>query len=476
MAKLELHKNHKLFLAITGLVLVGSAVASYFVWKECQQLEEEAIGMEEQVQVAKAKIMRIDDLEEQVIILRENVKEYVRILPSDAEFTELFKQLSDFASSIGIRLSNLNPKQERRQARSTKAFEQVSYSLKFEATYFQTLQFINRLENYERFVSFASIKVRAGNYDPLEHAPDFQPLHSCDVQLVTYVYVGGAESSREVQIAGYDRKRAFLAEQIAEARHDLHLEKFQLLAEGVRRDPMVDPRRRVEEGGGSGGDEGAIDAQRALIAEARDIVAQCDALFGMMKDAASVMREMELRVEGWNALTELQAKLDVVMAKNEISDPKVKREFETAILPEVARLRKQFGSEDMGGEDRDRIRIKKTLEQMREAFRTHDYEAVARAYEVISMVVNNATDPELVACQSEMEQLYLNATTAVAFEQVKIDVSGLVVYPDSADSVAIINGVVYREGEAITDEMFLVDIGEDHLLFEFRGVLLTYDL
>ena len=48
-------------------------------------------------------------------------------------------------------------------------------------------------------------------------------------------------------------------------------------------------------------------------------------------------------------------------------------------------------------------------------------------------------------------------------------------YP-AEESVAIINGVVYRQGEAVTDELYLVEIFEDRLVFDFRGILLTYDL
>ena len=43
------------------------------------------------------------------------------------------------------------------------------------------------------------------------------------------------------------------------------------------------------------------------------------------------------------------------------------------------------------------------------------------------------------------------------------------------ESVAIVNDIVYREGEAIADDLFLMKIGEDHLVFEYRGVPLTFD-
>jgi hypothetical protein len=64
--------------------------------------------------------------------------------------------------------------------------------------------------------------------------------------------------------------------------------------------------------------------------------------------------------------------------------------------------------------------------------------------------------------------------------EMNITVTGLVRYEEEGEredreSVAIVNNIVYREGEAIADDLFLLEIGEDHLVFEYRGIPLTFD-
>ena len=106
--------------------------------------------------------------------------------------------------------------------------------------------------------------------------------------------------SQGVQIPAHDRKRAQLAEQIQEARHDLALDRFQLLSDGVRRDPMVDPRPRISVENTQGAD---LADQRATLDEITGQIEECHALFDLMESAGSVMREMELRVEAIGLLT-----------------------------------------------------------------------------------------------------------------------------------------------------------------------------
>ena len=105
-------------------------------------------------------------------------------------------------------------------------------------------------------------------------------------------------------------------------------------------------------------------------------------------------------------------------------------------------------------------------------------EDVVDTFDMVSALSGGSTNPEIAAIQAEMEAMYLVATTALDFMELELEVTGLVRYPPSTgerESVAIVNKMVYREGEAVADDLFLMEIGEDHLVFEFRGVPLTYD-
>jgi Tfp pilus assembly protein PilO len=464
-----LHRNHKWFLAFSGLVLVGSGVGAYFTWEKCERLDEEGSVLEGEIGGARSKMASIEALERDVIILRENVQEYVRILPSAAEVNDFYRTLNNFANESGVRITQLDPQPKRGRVQSSKVFDSAEYRLKFRSTFSEFLQFVSKLENHERFVSIAEIKVKAGDADEEEQ---LDISHAIDLSVVTYVYMGN-DVGPGVQIAGYERKRANLIEQIAEARHDMALERFQLLANTVRRDPFVDPRMRVTAEVIEGVD---LDEQRALLEQLIAQIEENDALFDLMTRAPNVMREMELRVEGLNLMAEIQAKVDDAVARGLISEPSLRREFERRVLPELARMRKRAGPEELDQPDQDRVRIEQALAQMERAFQDADYDGCVKAYEVVASLGGvTSSDPELVALQGRMENLYLAAATALDFEALELQVSGLVQYP-AFESVAIVNDIVYREGEALDQDLFLMEIHEDHLVFEFRGVSLIYDL
>jgi Tfp pilus assembly protein PilO len=464
-----------MFLLVAGLIFAGSAVGSWFIWKECKELDDEQQALADQVSAAKQRIAQIDDLEDKVIVLRENVEGYVRILPSDAEVNDFYRTLSAFSKDAGISITDVKSTPNRSRLTSSAVFDRAEYKLKLSATYAQFLQFIARLENHERFVSIAEMKIQAG--DPSESKDkknDTELLHTIDLTLVTYVYLGD-DVGKGVPIPAYERKKEKLADQIQEARQELALERFTLLSASGRRDPFVDPRKR----GGKGAGEGAgPEDQRATVTKILDRIDECNKLLDLMVGAGSVIREMELKVQALNLVAELATQVDDVNANGGMTDPAVKRDWDKRVVPEFAKLRARVGEDvtESSPTSAARLRMSQALMAMEQHWEAGDYPACVKDYELVkSLGGTESADPELVQMQSRMESLYLSAQTAVEFARKKIDVTGLVVEP-GAESIAIINHTVYRTGDAIEDDLILLEIHEDHLKFEFKGVPLVYDL
>ena len=472
--KLELHRHHKLFLAAAGIVFAGSAAGSWFVWKECERLDEEAQTLADQVAAAKQRIAGIDDLEDKVIVLRENVEGYVRVLPSDAEVNNFYRTLDSFSRDAGAYITDLKPQANRTKLVTSAVFDKAEYKLKIKASFAQFLQFIGRLENHERFVSIAELKIQAGDVKEREDRPDGELLHSIDLNLVTYVYLGD-DVGKGVTIPAYERKKEKLADQIAEAKQELALERFQLLSAAGRRDPFVDPRTRGGKGTGAG--SGPEDL-RATVTKVISRIEECNKLLDLMQGAGSVIREMELKVQAINLLAELQTQVDDVNAKGGIGDAGLRREWEKRVIPEVAKLRARVGDGEAGSTPTStaRLRMQQALVAMEQHYEAGDYAACVKDFELVkSLGGGESADPEIVQMQSRMEGLYLAAQTAVEFSRKKIDVTGHIV-ERGAESVVIINHTVYRIGDAIEDDLILLEIHEDHLRFEFKGVALVYDL
>jgi len=472
--KLELHRQHKFFLLIAAVVFLGAGVGSWFIWKECQQLDEEAQTLADQVVAAKQRISGIDDLEDKVIVLRENVESYVRVLPSDTEVNDFYRTLNDFSRDAGVEILDLKPQPNRTKLQSSAVFDKAEYKLKINCTYAQLLQFVGRLENHERFISFAEIKVQAGDASDKEQKGNTELRHTTNLTLVTYVYLGD-DVGKGVPIPAYDRKKEKLADQIAEARQELALERFPLLSASGRRDPFVDPRTKAGKGGGKG--QGPED-QRATFTKVSDRIQECNKLLDVMADAGSVIREMELKVQAINMLAEIQTQVDDVNARGGLTDAGLKRDWEKRVLPELAKLRGRVGEGEPGSTPTStaRLRMQQALVAMEQHYEAGDYVACVKDFELVkSLGGGESADPEIVQMQSRMEQLYLAAQTAVEFGRKKIEVTGLVV-ETGAESVAIINHNVYRAGDALEDDLILLEIHEDHLKFEFKGVALVYDL
>jgi Tfp pilus assembly protein PilO len=469
--KLDLHRHHKMFLAGALLCTAGAGTGSWFIWKQCNDLEDQAQALAEQVTAAKQRIAGIDDLEDQVIVLRENVENYVQVLPSEAEVNEFYRKLEDFRKFAGVTILDLKPQPQRTKLTSSAVFDRAEYRMKFTGTYAQFLQFISRLENYQRFVSISEVKIAAADRDRRDKS-DAEPVHSVDLTLVTYVYLGD-DVGKGVSIPAYELKKEKLADQIQDANRQLALERFQLLSASGRRDPFVDPRMRGKAGAGQG-----IEDQRGLLNKVIARIEECNKLLELMNTANSVIREMEYKVQAINMVAEIQTQVDDVGARGGLGDAQVKREWDKRVLPELAKLRSRIGEDDTNATTTStaRLRMKQALVAMEQHYESGDYAGCVKDFELVkSLQIADIADPEMIRDQSRMEDLYRAAQTAVEFARKKLVVSGLVVEP-GAESVAIINHTVYRAGDALEDDLILTEIHEDHLKFEFKGVALVYDL
>ncbi len=471
-SKFELHRHHKIFLIVAGVIFAGAATGSWFTWKSCQELEENAQTLNDQVSGAKARIATIEDLEKSVIVLRENVQTYVRVLPSDAEVEVFINKIEDFRRDSGVEITEVRKQPTRTKLASSAVFERQEYRVGCTGTYLQFLQFISRLENYERFISLATIRITAGQANERDKNPTAEILHKFDMTVVTYVYTG-EDMGKGVTIAGYERKRDGLAEQILEAKNGLALEKFNLVSEASRRDPFVDPRPRKGKNGQGNGT--GVEEQRATVSKLIARIQECSQLFDLMDGADSVMRAMELKVQALSMLGEIQGQIDDVNAHSLIADAALKKDWERKVMPDLMKLRARAGDSAQPLEQ-ERLRVQQTLSRMEQTYEAGNYEECVKAYDTIrSLNGLQSADPELVQMQQKMEQFWTAAQTAVKFKKKKLEVNGLVVYPGK-DSVAIVNHVVYRSGETIEDDLVLLEIHEDHLVFEFEGVPLNYDL
>ena len=102
-------ERKKIFVILGGsavLVLVFAAVA-YFEYGRVKKIRTEMQGVEGQIAAAETKRQKIPKLEKDVIVLRENLAEYVKILPDDREVNDVLTRINQFAEMTGVVVTTL---------------------------------------------------------------------------------------------------------------------------------------------------------------------------------------------------------------------------------------------------------------------------------------------------------------------------------------------------------------------------------
>ena len=92
-----------LICAVTTVLALGGF--GYFTWVDMDHMEEldqASASLDAKIRKADGEIRNIPALEDRVLILREQVKEYVTILPDDAEIHAFVDQLTRFETESGV--------------------------------------------------------------------------------------------------------------------------------------------------------------------------------------------------------------------------------------------------------------------------------------------------------------------------------------------------------------------------------------
>src|SRR5262249_48221849 len=123
---------------IAGLVVLCAVVTGafgFFAWRDAatvSQTRDEIAGLQTQIEAAARKKGAIPGLEREVIVLRENVDQYVKILPDNREINDFVNKINAFADQSEVVVTKLDDVDRKRNSRPNKgkeAFEKVEYKL-----------------------------------------------------------------------------------------------------------------------------------------------------------------------------------------------------------------------------------------------------------------------------------------------------------------------------------------------------------
>jgi Tfp pilus assembly protein PilO len=467
---------------ILRFVVAGGVVAcglfgwlGWCDWDERNVTLEKSRSAQELLDRTEMQIREIPKLEERVILLRETVKECVRILPDEREINSFVDQLTQFTSKAGVRVSKLDDedlkaRNGRNKKGATAAFDRVVYKVSLEGTCEQLLRFMDLFENHERFVRIGSLKIEHRSTS-LQNVDPLTVPHQIDLDLETYVYNAKVKSKDTIEIPQEPAK----LEKLRAAGH-VESENILTVAEyhhdpSDRRDLFYDPRM--------------VGAAK-LKATAAEREAKEKVLTDLAERIRKIAKDATAEAAITNAVRKAQARekvtKDLVAIGVEISHEKEQPIFATGMLKD--RFKKEVDvpfQKLMEGRDAPTVsavalqQVEDHVNRMDAALGERRYDDVVTLYREVSTMKAAAKDQ--AACKVLFERadgIHRIARTNLDFNAVPLRFGGCVCYRDDpAHAVVIINDMPYSPGDAINGEIIVRRISPGEVTFEYRGLTLT---
>jgi Tfp pilus assembly protein PilO len=460
MANLSENKLILIF-ALSGVVLSGLAFGGvYWARGKIDEEKNSIENLETKIKKAAAKKARIPKDEEAVIVLRENLREYVKILPEAAELNDFARTVTSFVKSSGIALKTLTPG---KGGKSKGVFSKYTYKMNFTGNLWQFMKFMNAFESYKRFVRVTSFRLTAGKRGK-GVIGDIN--HGYSMTIETFVYNKKA-GKKPVPIPDYSKKKSRLREKIFKERASINIDEYVFKGKRSRRDIFVDPRPDVlgVEGAGAVGRLPRKE-QEEILKDLLGQVAHIRELKRRARETKVVLERFEFSRKASKMLIKVKEKILEVQEKELLTDQSISYRFQREVRDAIDAMEKK-GKEKAVGLRMDELNtIRRYLEDALIDGRLDD--AVDKFSEVEQHLIFPTQDPRR-GVAGRIRTLYKKARVGQEFSRIKLEITGTIVIGKGL-STAIVNGKTFQEGDPIDADLFLKKVGEEWCEFLFKGV------
>lgn len=455
-----------------GICLVAGG-GVYYAQGLIEEVEAQVKTKRDSIAAAEAKIAKIPALQKDVIVLRENLDEYVRILPDTKELTAFVRQLNQFERQSGINGTGLQLK-NRREGKTTERFVPIEYTYEGSATLWQALKFMNLVENYRRFVSITEFNIAAGSGSGAgnrgDESQNGDAVHQVRFTLQTYTYNGKTEG-KEAQIPDYAALKESFAEEIWKSRVAIGIEGYEHKGAQGRRDVLFDPRER-----GDVQAEGATRAEQRTILDryVSEVTKLRDMLLRARKSDTTLFEVYSLEKGVREGLDKLAADLD--SDGNRLNYAPLRLRWAQDVVKPLDELRTQLNEPVTPQRNQDPYLPMKDLQQlvadMDADCKSGQLEQAKTRYEAVATrlaVPSGDARHDLVV---QAKSWHVKATTALDFKALDLKLQGVIVNRGGRSGV-LMNGEVYEEGDYVSDDLLVKMVEEEQVWFVFRGLTLV---
>jgi Tfp pilus assembly protein PilO len=463
-------KQRRFWLGLTCSAALLAAGLGYLIYSQYESIElarTEVQSLHDSIATARQTLTGTAQLEREVIVLRETEEAIKELLPDEQGVNDFVRKLQDFEQESQVRITSLKKKPQEAASRkkSKDDFDKVQYQLTFEADAFQMLTFLDSIESHSRFMSVPAFKLQAASRrDVVESGI---AAHKVQLDVETYVYEPQTEF-KPIKIEGYARKRELLLGEISRRRQALSILDYTYRGKRGRRDPWVDPRMpaNVEDATSL-----TVQEQNAIVDE---LVAAAEAvgkLWENVRAAENVVKEMTLRAELEQRMSELETELRRVRDEGAIRYPPTERRLTLEVDDRLALVRKQIG-EIEGGRGPALEALTKLHEAMTSHLAAGEHDMALAAFGTVENRLDiAASDPARKPWVEKLRQLEAQALILQEFELLKINITGVAIM-ENRPPVALINGRALGEGDSVDEHLIIRGIRPGEIEFIYKGVIL----
>jgi Tfp pilus assembly protein PilO len=446
--------------AVAALAIGGVFYAQTLI----DEVEANIQNQQQTLEAAEAKLAQVPRLEKEVVVLRENLGAFVKMLPDTKALADFVRMVNQFQRQTGIVGTSLTLRPPT-DAGPSGRFSRIEYAYESTATIWQFLKLMSLIENYERFISITEFSLVSGDKARKDDLRDGEVVHTVRLTMQTYKYNGNT-SGKEVQIPDYDQLKESLREEIFNRSREAHIAKFDYRGQQARRDILVDPRL-----GGEGDHSSlpAVEQRKILDSYVKATQELREMLQRMKRNDTTMFEQYALEKKVREGMQKLAADLEQDAARITFSPYRVRWAKEVVAVLEDLRT----GVDQPKPGRRDPYLPVAELEQlvttMANDCNQGNLEDAKSRFETVATRLQIPSDDARHALAVRAKALHTKASTALEFRGLELKIQGVVVHKGGRSAV-LINGEVYDEGDFVNSNLLVKRIEEEQVWFVFRGL------
>lgn len=156
---MKLSRNAKIFILILFLIIF--AYVNYaFIYQprnaRIQQLDQQISTLQTKIAEGRRIAARLDDLKREYQELNERLKFIEVLLPEEKEIPDFLVLLEDTMDEFNIDFTNFTPQNLTQE--KDMIYARLPINMTFTASYFEVIEFLDRLENFPRIVDVKDLR------------------------------------------------------------------------------------------------------------------------------------------------------------------------------------------------------------------------------------------------------------------------------------------------------------------------------